>query len=114
MSRDYPQMSLKDYRNYNSPIKEDGNTSITLLKKRVAKTYEEASYFFGKYFIPDPRTFQLSDVCEIVKFAGGVPILSHPGYIYNKNPDKYENVLKIHVGLRWNTRALSAITPLIP
>jgi predicted metal-dependent phosphoesterase TrpH len=94
MSRDYPQMSLEDYRNYNPPIKGGWKYIHYAVEKRVAKTYEEASYFYEKYSKPDPRTFELSDFCEIVKSAGGVPILAHPGYIYNRNPDKYENVLK--------------------
>lgn len=93
MSRDYPQMSLQDYRNYDSPVKGGWKYIHYAVEKRVAKTYEEASYFFGKYFKPDPRTFQLSDFCQIVKSAGGVSILAHPGHIYNKNPDEYENVL---------------------
>lgn len=94
MSRDYPQMSLDDYRNYDLTIMGGWKYIHYIVEKGVANTYEEASCFFGKYFKPDPRTFQLSDFCEIVKSASGVPILAHPGYIYDKNPEKYEDILK--------------------
>ena len=60
----------------------------------MAKTYEEASHFFVEYFKPDPKTPELSDFCETVKSAGGVPILAHPGYIYDRDPATYENVLE--------------------
>lgn len=94
MSRDYPQISPEDYRNYHPPKKGGWKYIHYAVEKRAAETYEEASDFFGKYFKPDPRTFQLSDFCEIVKAAGGVSVLAHPGYLYHENPDQYENRLK--------------------
>ena len=98
MSRDYPQVSLDDYRNYNPPRKGGWKYIHYAVEKRVVEKYEEASFLFGKYFRPNPRTSELSDFCEIVNSAGGVPVLAHPGYIYNRNPDKYENVLESMLG----------------
>lgn len=94
MSVDYPQMSVEDYVNYQPPHEKGGWKYIYyIVHKGVAFTYEEASYFFGKYFEPDPRTFELCDFCSVVTKVGGVPILAHPGYVYDRNPDYFIDFL---------------------
>lgn len=98
MAKDYPQMSVEDYRTFKMPEGIGGWKYIHyIVSKGIEKTYEEASYYFGKYFEPDSHTFELDKFCELVKRAGGVPILAHPGYIYTNNPNEFVNVLNFMV-----------------
>lgn len=31
----------------------------------------------------------MTDFCRMVRRAGGVPVLAHPGYLYERNPDGF-------------------------
>lgn len=100
MSRDYPQMSLEDYRQFIYPKDKGGWKYLHYaVAKGAAKTYEEANAtIYSKYATPnhlsDFGECNLEDFCKLVKQAGGVPVLAHPGYLYERNPDGFANVLK--------------------
>lgn len=90
MSRDYPQMSLEDYRRFVYPKDRGGWKYLYYaVAKGAAKTYEEANAtIYGKYATPNHLSgagaCNLEDFCELVKQAGGVPVLAHPGYYCEK------------------------------
>ena len=95
MSLDYPQMSLEDYRNFEYPKDKGGWKYLYYAVARgAAVTYEEANmYIFPKYSTPNHLSSlgecNLQDLCTIVKQAGGVPVLAHPGDLYEKNTNVF-------------------------
>ena len=36
----------------------------------------------------------MQEFCKMVKQAGGVPVLAHPGYLYMRNPDGFVDMLE--------------------
>ncbi len=100
MIKDYPQMSLEDYRHFEYPKDKGGWKYLYYaVAKGAAKTYEEANKtIYRKYSTPnhlsDFGECNMRDFCEMVKQAGGVPVLAHPGYLYLRNPDGFVDMLK--------------------
>jgi len=100
MIKDYPQISLEDYRNFEYPKEKGGWKYIHYaVAKGIAATYEHGNNFiYGKYSTPNHLSnlgeCNLQDFCETVKQAGGVSILAHPGFLYDKNPDGIFEILK--------------------
>lgn len=99
MSKDYPQMSLEEYRHFEYP-KENGGWKYLYyaVAKGAARTYEEANLtIYSKYSesnaLSDFSQLSLHDFCNLVKQAGGVPVLAHPGYLYRRNPDGFVAML---------------------
>ena len=97
MSLDYPQMSLDDYRNFERPEEKGWKYLYYAVAKGVASTYEEANLnIYGKYSTPNhlSSSYNLHDLCSIVKQANGVSVLAHPGYLHEHNPDIFFKLLK--------------------
>ena len=95
MSKDYSVVSVEDYRHYKSPREKGGWKYIYYaVAKGLFSSYEEAEkYIFPKYFVGDSRTYPIEDFCDLVKKAGGVPVLAHPGYIYRRAPEAFLSFL---------------------
>ena len=96
MSKDYSVISVEDYRKYESPKEKGGWKYIYYaVAKGVFNSYEEAGmHIFPNYFVEDSRTYPIEDFCELVKKAGGVPVLAHPGYVCRRNPEAFLSFLK--------------------
>lgn len=99
MSLDYPQISLEDYRKFQYPREKGGWKYIYYaLAKGAAATYEEAANFYDTYSTPNHLSgicsCNMQDFCSTVKEAGGIPVLAHPGYLYERNPDNFIDFLK--------------------
>ena len=96
MSKDYPNISIDDYINYECPKEKGGWKYIYYaLEKNIFKFYEEAGeYIYSNYFVEDKGEKSVEELCNIVKRAGGVPVLAHPGYIYERNPEKFVSFLQ--------------------
>lgn len=100
MSKDYPQMSLEEYRQFVWPREKGGWKYLYYaVAKGAAKTYEEANQtIYRKYGAPNDYSdfgqCGLHEFCELVKEAHGTPVLAHPGYLYERNPDGFTTMLK--------------------
>jgi len=98
MLKDYPQISLEDYRKFDYPRDVGGWKYIHYaVAKNIVETYEEGNNtIFSKYSTPNHLSYEtsLQDFCSITRRANGVPVLAHPGYLYERNPDGFVNVLK--------------------
>lgn len=100
MIKDYPQMSLEEYRNFAYPKDKGGWKYLYYaVAKGVAKTYEEANQtIYSRYSAPNHLSSfgecNMTDFCKLVKKAHGVPVLAHPGYLYERNPDGFVDMLK--------------------
>ena len=99
MIKDYPQMSLEEYRQFEYPKDKGGWKYLYYaVAKGAVQTYEEGnSTIFGKYSTPNhlsgPGEYNLSELCSIVTQAGGVPVLAHPGDLYSGDPDAFVRCL---------------------
>ena len=95
MGKDYSAVSVEDYRNYESPKEKGGWKYIYYaVAKGLFNSYEEAgNYIFPNYFVEDFRTYPIEDFCALVKKAGGVPVLAHPGYMHRRNPEAFLSFL---------------------
>lgn len=94
MSIDYPDVSIEDYRVFQHPLELGGWKYLHYAAAKIGSSYDQLPDLYGKYFTPDSRTFDLADFCDIVKKAGGVPILAHPGYIYDDAPHEFDCLIK--------------------
>ena len=99
MSLDYPQISLEDYRSFEYPKEKGGWKYIYYsVAKGIVKTYEEGQKtIYGKYSAPNHLFYygeNLQDFCAIIKQANGVPVLAHPGDLYEGNANGFVNILK--------------------
>ena len=99
MMQDYPQMSLEEYRHFNYPKEKGGWKYLYYaVAKGAAKAYEEANEtIYHRYgtpnYLSDFGECNMTDFCRIVRQAGGVPVLAHPGYLYERNPDGFAAML---------------------
>jgi predicted metal-dependent phosphoesterase TrpH len=81
MSKDYPQISISDYRAFSYPVEQGGWKYLHYaVAKGVFKTYDEAGQIiFPMYYEVVAGTHQIDEFCKIVKQANGIPVLAHPG-----------------------------------
>ncbi|MCL2421323.1 MAG: PHP domain-containing protein [Defluviitaleaceae bacterium] len=98
LSLDYPQISLDDYRKFDYPKEKGGWKYIYYAEARgIVKTYEEGyNTIYSNYSEPNHLFFDgysIQDFCKVVKQANGVPVLAHPKFLYDQNPDKYIDIL---------------------
>ena len=100
MMQDYPQMFLEEYRHFAYPKEKGGWKYLYYaVAKDAAKTYEEANEtIYSRYGMPNHLSgfgeCNISDFCEMVKRAGGVPVLAHPGYLYERDPGGFASMLR--------------------
>ena len=97
MSKEYPALSVEDYRVYDRPTEKGGWKYIYYAVDRgIFETYEQAgNHIFSNYYVVDPaETYPVEDLCRIVRDAGGVTVLAHPGYIYRRNPETFREFLQ--------------------
>jgi len=99
MINDYPEMSLEDFRNFEYPQEKGGWKYLYYaVAKGAAASYEEAGKtIYQKYssvnLISSFSVSTLKDFCATVSNAGGVPVLAHPKYLYDINPNEYIDIL---------------------
>ena len=100
MMKDYPQMSLEEYHDFEWP-KENGGWKYLYyaVAKGAAKDYDEANNtIYFKYATPNHLSefgkCDMKNFCRMVKQAGGVSVLAHPGYLYRRNPEKFVEMLE--------------------
>lgn len=100
MCKDYPQMSLEEYRRFEYPKDKGGWKYLYYaVAKGAAKDYEEANTtIYLKYSTPnhlsDFMQCDMREFCKMVKQAGGVPVLAHPGYLYTRDPEGFVQMLE--------------------
>jgi predicted metal-dependent phosphoesterase TrpH len=85
MSADFSQVSVEGYRAYTPPVDTGGWKYIHYAVAAGAfATYEEAgATIYPNYMRAHPETCTADRFCSLVKCAGGIPILAHPGDSYS-------------------------------
>ena len=80
MEPDYPCVSLSDYIAYTQPLGRGGWKGINyFFDKGLSDNVRDAMKYGRMYYKGDPQFYQIDDACRIIKSAGGVPVVAHPG-----------------------------------
>ncbi len=94
MLPDYPALSMEDYEQFTYPPGEGGWKGLHYLRARgLTRELMEGFFFHQKYggFIPD--YYDIDRACSIIRNAGGVPVLAHPGCWWPDMPADFEDIL---------------------
>ena len=80
MEKDYPQILLSDFENYRYPLGRGGWKGVNYLYDRgLSESVADAMKYYGQYSHYRPDFYAIEDACRVVRSAGGVPVLAHPG-----------------------------------
>ncbi|MCL2853132.1 MAG: PHP domain-containing protein [Defluviitaleaceae bacterium] len=101
MAKDYPALSLEDYAAYKKPPHRGGWKSINYLYDRgLCEDLLLDGFKFIKQYGKSLEFDSMETACEIIRSAGGVPVLAHPGmyWIENEVPGKLFKLLAAGIG----------------
>ena len=101
MAKDY-KIKLEEYEKYMYPPEVGGyKNSNFLLHKGIIKSILEYFPIAEKYGVKinEIDLPQLSDVCETIKNAGGIPVIAHPYGMLDKNNLEKEIYEAINCGI---------------
>jgi predicted metal-dependent phosphoesterase TrpH len=79
MTADYPAVNLSDYGKYRHKLGAGGWRGLNyLIGKGVATDLASGLHFYHKYGGYKADFYSLNKACQVIKNAGGLPILAHP------------------------------------
>jgi len=85
MTKDYPTLSIEDYNAYEMPQGRGGWKGINYLYDRgLSNDLLLDGLMYIKQYGVAMKFDDIETVNEIVRSAGGVPVLAHPGIYWNK------------------------------
>lgn len=98
MQKDYPQLSLDEYRSFVYDAAQGGWKGLHYYRyKGVVQTLPDAMKLYEKYEVrySDEPFETVEKVCQIVRQAGGTPVLAHPGVSlpHHGNMDDFRQTL---------------------
>ena len=95
MSKDYPDISIMDYDKYEKPLGRGGWKSINYLYDiGISNDILADGMQFHKQYGLNMKFGSIEDACKIIRSAGGVPVLAHPG-MYWKEDELTDNLEKL-------------------
>lgn len=96
VSNDFDRISINDYMKYVYTGKFGGWKAYEyLLESNIISQLQEYFKLLESYKIKKPKFESIKNVCSIIKKAGGVAVLAHPGNTFPKNI-LLEYLKKIH------------------
>ena len=94
MLTDYPSLSMEDYTDFSFASGEGGWKGIHYLRARgLTSTLMEGLSFYRKYSDYKSDYYSMEEACQIIREAGGVPVLAHPGCWWPVMPDNFSDIL---------------------
>ncbi|MCL2420829.1 MAG: PHP domain-containing protein [Defluviitaleaceae bacterium] len=100
MSEEYPNISIADYETYERPAGRGGWKFINYVYDRgFSDDLLDGRKYYKQY--GRPMKFEhIKIACEVIRNAGGVPVLAHPGMYWQESelPDKFQKLLAAGVG----------------
>lgn len=95
LAKDFPRISLADFRAFSYPTEIGGwkNTNY-MVARGAAPNIAEALAMFGRYADYKTQFVSLEETCKAVAEAGGVPVLAHPVNWWGSLPDGFEGILQ--------------------
>ena len=86
MEKEYPSISTKDYEAYEKPLYRGGWKSINYLYDRgLSKNLLADGFKYIKQYGKGLKFGSMEEASKIIRSAGGVPILAHPGLYWDEN-----------------------------
>ena len=86
MSKEYPDISISDYGEYEKPPGRGGWKSINYLYDiGLTDDLLVGGMQFHKQYGLNMRFGSVEDACKIIRSAGGVPVLAHPGMYWKED-----------------------------
>ena len=80
MAADFPQLDLAEYEIYQRPRERGGWKALNYIyDKGLSENLLDGMKYEKKYSGTTPVLPEISKACRVIKAAGGVPILAHPG-----------------------------------
>ena len=94
MLPDYPELSMEDYEAFTFPPGEGGWKGLHYLRARgLTRELMEGLAFHQKYGGFHPDYYPMEEACRIIREAGGVPVLAHPGCWWPQIPEDFKEIL---------------------
>ncbi len=94
MLKDYPQLSMEDYAKFSYAPGEGGWKGLHYLRARgLTASLMEGLSFHRQYGGFRPDYYDIEEACSIIKEAGGVPVLAHPGCWWPQMPEDFAAIL---------------------
>jgi hypothetical protein len=85
MERDFPRVSMAEYDKYIQPRGRGGWKSINYVYDLgLAGSVENAMKYHKDYGSYEPTFYSLKETCRIIREAGGIPVLAHPGVYWQE------------------------------
>lgn len=94
LSKDFPCVTLEGYHAYETPPGLGGwKDTNYLVACGAVSSVADGLALFERYAKHPWHFLSLSEVCRIVKAAGGIPVLAHPGNWFLPMPDNFIGIL---------------------
>ncbi len=94
MLPDYPSLSVEDYDQFSYPSGEGGWKGLHYLRARgLTQALMEGLSFHQKYGGFRPEYEDIAEACRVIREAGGVPVLAHPGCWWPDMPADFVDIL---------------------
>lgn len=101
MAKEYPDISIASYDKYEKPVGRGGWKSINYLYDiGISKDLLEDGMRFHQQYGWAMKFESIEDACAIIRSAGGVPVLAHPGMYWKEDElaDKLEQLVSAGIG----------------
>jgi len=95
MEQDFPNLSLDEFTSYEMPVGRGGWSSVNyIFDKGVSNSVFDSYKFYQKYDV-SVIFGSIVKACDVIKGAGGVPVLAHPGEYWQEDEleEKLTNIL---------------------
>lgn len=100
LAKDYPQISLDEFTKYKKPQGRGGWNSVNYIyDKGLSESVFDAFKFHYSHGMP-MQFSSAAIICDIIREAGGVPVLAHPGAYWELEEleEKLSNLLPVGIG----------------
>jgi len=95
MEKDFPQITISDYRQYTQPLGRGGTKILNYLyDKGLSKNVMDSEKYKKRYSTYQPKLSSLESACKIICGANGIPVLAHPGVYWHEKINEMPTILE--------------------
>ncbi len=94
MLKDYPELNMEDYARFTYAPGEGGWKGLHYLRARgLTDSLLNGLAYHKQYGGFRPDYYGIGEACFVIREAGGVPVLAHPGCWWPQMPEDFEDIL---------------------
>jgi predicted metal-dependent phosphoesterase TrpH len=94
IQEDYPEINPEDYSRYEHKKGNGGWKGINYFKDRgLTENLMDGMNLHSRYGGYKPKFRKMSETCDIIRAAGGYPVLAHPGNWWLDMPSDFDGIL---------------------